>query len=373
VSYIQSITKTATGGALANGGTTFLPSSVSTDANYLSRLAASLMVMDDASLAPAMRSLQPGSLAAIPATVALEQRAETDALQRRLDQRRYDRAGYSVYYNEFFVEATSTSFKGGSGVGAPPFDSTLTGLLGGYIKDLNPWSVAGFTLGASHTKSTLADAAGTVSGNAYRATAFFSGMLGERRDTFFLDAGISLGNSSNKSTRNTFMGVQSGSPSAMSYGGFARFGAGLATKGGVNFTPFVGLDMVRVNGKAFNETSGGPTALHVSSYSYTSARASTGTGMTWLSVHEGQMIKFAFDVEAFAELGGGKTADITANFENVGQFTTQTDVASGAGFRLIPSFTYGPNPDTAYYLTLTLEKSGSTKTTGIEAGYRRRF
>ena len=375
VSYIQSITKTATGGALANGGTTFLPSSVSTDANYLSRLAASLMVMDDASLAPAMRSLQPGSLAAIPATVALEQRAETDALQRRLDQRRYDRAGYSVYYNEFFVEATSTSFKGGSGVGAPPFDSTLTGLLGGYIKDLNPWSVAGFTLGASHTKSTLADAAGTVSGNAYRATAFFSGMLGERRDTFFLDAGISLGNSSNKSDRTTFMGSQHGSPSAMSYGAFARFGAGLATKGGVNFTPFVGLDMVRVSGKSFTETNAtnDPSALHVSSYSYTSARASTGTGMTWLSVHEGQMIKFAFDVEAFAELGGGKTADITANFENVGQFTTQTDVASGAGFRLIPSFTYGPNPDTAYYLTLTLEKSGSTKTTGIEAGYRRRF
>ena len=378
VSYIQSITKTATGGALANGGTTFLPSSVSTDANYLSRLAASLMVMDDASLAPAMRSLQPGSLAAIPATVALEQRAETDALQRRLDQRRYDRAGYSVYYNEFFVEATSTSFKGGSGVGAPPFDSTLTGLLGGYIKDLNPWSVAGFTLGASHTKSTLADGAGTVSGNAYRATAFFSGMLGERRDTFFLDAGISLGNSSNKSERTTFMNSQHGSPSAMSYGAFARFGAGLATKGGVNFTPFVGLDMVRVSGKSFAETNANndPSALHVSSYSYTSARASTGTGMTWLSVHEGQMIKFAFDVEAFAELGGGKTADITANFENVenvGQFTTQTDVASGAGFRLIPSFTYGPNPDTAYYLTLTLEKSGSTKTTGIEAGYRRRF
>ena len=370
VSYVQSITQTAVGGALRNGGSVLVA-----DQATLSRLGASLMTMDDASLAPAMRSLQPGSLAAIPATVALEQRAETDALQHRLDQRRYDRAGYSVYYNEFFVEATSTSFKGGSGVGAPPFDSTLTGLLGGYIKDLNPWSVAGFTLGASHTKSTLADAAGSVSGNAYRLTGFYSGMLGERRDTYFLDAGLSVGNSSNKSTRNTFMGVQSGSPSAMSYGGFARFGAGLATKGGVNFTPFVGLDLVRVSGKAFNETNPGndPTALHVSSYSYTSARASTGTGMTWLSVHEGQMIKFSFDLEAFTELGGGKTADITANFDNVGQFTTKTDVASGAGFRLIPSFTYGPNSDTAYYLTLTMEKSGSTKTTGIEAGYRRRF
>lgn len=375
VSYVQSITKTALGGALANGGSVFLPSPVSTDANYLSRLGASLMTMDDASLAPALRSLQPGSLAAIPATVALEQRAETDALQHRLDQRRYDRAGYSVYYNEFFVEATSTRFTGGSGADAPPFDSTLTGLLGGYIKDLNPWSVAGFTLGASRTKSTLAEGAGSVSGNAYRLTGFFSGMLGERRDTYFLDAGLSVGNSSNKSTRNTFMGTQNGSPSAMSYGGFARFGAGLATKGGVNFTPFVGLDLVRVSGKGFAETNAtnDPTALNVSSYAYTSARASTGTGMTWLSVHEGQMIKFSFDLEAFAELGGGKTADITANFDNVGQFTTKTDVAAGAGFRVIPSFTFGPNADTAYYLTLTLEKSGATKTTGIEAGYRRRF
>jgi hypothetical protein len=375
VSYVQSITQTATGGALAAPGTVFLPSPVSTDPNYLSRLGASLMTMDDASLAPAIRSLEPGSLAAIPATVALEQRAETDALQHRLDQRRYDRAGYSVYYNEFFVEATSTRFTGGSGADAPPFDSTLTGLLGGYIKDLNPWSVAGFTLGATHTKSTLADAAGSVSGNAYRLTGFYSGMLGERRDTYFLDAGLSVGNSSNKSTRNTFMGTQSGSPSAMSYGGFARFGAGLATKGGVNFTPFVGLDLVRVNGKSFTETNptNDPTALHVSSYSYTSARASTGSGMTWLSVHEGQLIKFSFDLEAFTELGGGKTADITANFDNVGQFTTKTNVASGAGFRVIPSFTYGPNSDTAYYLTLTLEKSGSTKTTGVEAGYRRRF
>jgi hypothetical protein len=375
VTYLQGITKTAAGGALASGGSTFLPSNVKADPNYLSELAATLMIMDDTKLAPAIRSLQPGSLAAIPATVALEQRAETDALQRRLDQRRFDRAGYSVYSNEFFVEATSTSFKGGAGTDAPPFDSTLTGLLGGYIMDLNPWSVAGFTLGASRTKSTLAEGAGSVSGNAYRATAFFSGMLGERRDTYYLDAGVSFGSSSNTSDRVTFMGTQHGSPSATSYGAFARFGAGLATKAGVSFTPFVGLDMVRVSGGSFEEsnTTGDPTKLAVSSYAYTSARASTGTGMTWLSVHEGQMIKFAFDIEAFAELGGGKTAEIDANFGGVGQFTTTTEVAAGAGFRVVPSFTFGPNPDTAYYLTLSLEKAGATKTTGLEAGYRRRF
>ena len=375
VTYLQGITKTGAGGALQNGGTTFLPSAVATDPNYLSPLAATLMTMGDATLASSIRSLQPGSLAAVPATVALEQRAETDALQRRLDQRRYDRAGYSVYYNEFFVEATSTRFQGGSGAGAPPFNSTLTGLLGGYLKDLNPWSVAGFTLGASQTRSTLAEGAGSVSGNAYRATAFFSGMMGERRDTFYLDAGVSFGNSNNTSDRVTFMGTQRGTPSAMSYGAFTRFGAGLATKGGVNFTPFVGLDLVRVSGQSFKETNttGDPTKLDVSSYSYTSARASTGTGMAWLSVHEGQMIKFAFDLEAFAEVGGGKTAQIDANFDGVGAFSTKTDVAAGSGFRLVPSFTFGPNPDTAYYLTLSLEKAGSTQTTGFQAGYRRRF
>ncbi len=382
VNYLQQITKTAPGGLLANGGSTFLPQNGAVgvgvnDELHLNELAARLMLMDDATLASSIRSLQPASLSAIPATIALEQRAETDALQRRLDQRRYDRAGYSVYYNEFFVELTSTRFQGGSGAGAPPFNSTLTGLLGGYMKDLNPWSVAGVTLGASRTTSTLAEGAGSVSGNAFRATAFFSGMLGERRDTVYLDAGVSLGNSTNTSERVTFLGTQRGSPSAMSYGAFARLGAGLATKGGVNFTPFVGLDLVRVSGKSFVETNGSrasdPTSLSVNSYGYTSARASTGTGMTWLSVHEGQMIKFAFDLEAFAEVGGGKTADIEANFGGVGAFNTKTNVAAGSGVRVVPSFTYGPNPDTAYYLTISLEKAGSTQTTGFEAGYRRRF
>ena len=57
----------------------------------------------------------------------------------------------------------------------------------------------------------------------------------------------------------------------------------------------------------------------------------------------------------------------------MGDFSTSANVSAGAGLRVVPSFTFGPNPDTAYYLTLSLEKAGSTKTTGLEAGYRRRF
>jgi autotransporter-associated beta strand protein len=337
-------------------------------------LAGRLMTMTDAQLAPALLSLQPESLGSIAGSVVLGQRAEADALQRRLDMRRYDRAGYSVYSSEWFALATSSSFKGGSGSGAAPFDTTVTGGLAGLVKDLNPWSVAGFSAGYSRTKSDLragGAAAGSVSGNAYRLTGFFSSMLGDRKDSLFVDAGISAGTSTSKSSRTTFLGTQNADPKATSYGGFARFGAGYATKAGVSFSPFVGVDFAKVSASGFSET-GDSTALNVHSYSYTSARATLGTGMTWLSVGDGETLKFTVDFEAFTELGGGKSTDIVAELNGT-SFTSHANVSAGNGFRLAPSFTYGPTPDSAVYFTLSLEKAGATKTTGIEAGYRRRF
>ena len=363
ISYVQAATNVA-------AGTVYVPGVTGT----LDPLGARLMIMTDAQLTPALLSLQPEALAAIPASVALGQRAEEGALLRRLEMRRYDRAGYSVYYSEAFALATSSSFKGGSGSGATPFDSTVTGAMGGLIKDLNPWSVAGFSAGYTKSKSNLTAggaSAGSVSGNAYRLTGFFSSMLGERKDSLFVDAGVSIGTSTNKSSRTTFLGTETASPKANSYGGFARFGAGYATKAGVSFSPYVGVDFAKVSGSGFTE-SGDVSALVVSSYSYTSARATLGTGMTWLSVGDGETLKFSLDFEAFSELGGGKTTDISASLGGIG-FTSHANVSAGSGFRVAPSFTYGPNPDSAYYLTLSLEKAGATQTTGFELGYRRRF
>ncbi|MEY4033499.1 MAG: hypothetical protein RL492_693 [Verrucomicrobiota bacterium] len=363
ISYVQAATNVA-------AGTVYVPGVTGT----LDPLGARLMIMTDAQLTPALLSLQPEALAAIPASVTLGQRAEAGALLRRLEMRRYDRAGYSVYYSEAFALATSSSFKGGSGSGATPFDSTVTGAMGGLIKDLNPWSVAGFSAGYTKSKSNLTAggaSAGSVSGNAFRLTGFFSSMLGERKDSLFVDAGVSIGTSTNKSSRTTFLGTETASPKANSYGGFARFGAGYATKAGVSFSPYVGVDFAKVSGSGFTE-SGDVSALVVSSYSYTSARATLGTGMTWLSVGDGETLKFSLDFEAFSELGGGKTTDISASLGGIG-FTSHANVSAGSGFRVAPSFTYGPNPDSAYYLTLSLEKAGATQTTGFELGYRRRF
>jgi autotransporter-associated beta strand protein len=363
ISYVQAATNVA-------AGTVYVPGVTGT----LDPLGARLMIMSDAQLTPALLSLQPEALAAIPASLALGQRAETGALLRRLEMRRYDRAGYSVYYNEGFALATSSSFKGGSGSGATPFDATVTGAMGGLLRDLNPWSVAGFSAGYTKSKSDLSAggaSAGSVSGNAYRLTGFFSSMLGERKDSLFVDAGVTVGTSTNKSSRTTFLGTETASPKATSYGAFARFGAGYATKAGVSFSPYVGLDFAKVSGSGFKE-SGDVSALDVSSYSYTSARATLGSGMTWLSVGDGETLKFTIDFEAFSELGGGKSTDISASLGGI-EFVSHANVSAGSGFRVAPSFTYGPNPDSAYYLTLSLEKAGATKTTGFELGYRRRF
>jgi autotransporter-associated beta strand protein len=369
IAYVQAATKVAP-------GTVYVPGAINSPGSVasLDPLAARLMTMSDAQLTPALLSLQPAALAAIPAAMALGQRAESGALLRRLEMRRYDRAGYSVYYNEGFALATSSSFKGGSGADATPFDSTVTGAMGGLLKDLNPWSVAGFSAGYTKSKANLSAggvSAGSVSGNAYRLTGFFSSMLGERKDSLFVDAGISVGTSTNKSSRTTFLGTETASPKATGYGAFARLGAGYATKAGVSFSPYVGVDFAKVSGSGFDEA-GDASALKVSSYSYTSARATVGSGMTWLTVGDGETLKFSIDFEAFAELGGGKSTDITARIGNI-DFTSEANVSAGSGFRIAPSFTYGPNPDSAYYLTLSLEKAGATQTTGFELGYRRRF
>jgi uncharacterized protein with beta-barrel porin domain len=248
-------------------------------------------------------------------------------------------------------------------------------MLAGLTKDLNPWSVAGFSVSYARTKSNLAEPTAernmAVSGNGYRLTGFFSSMLGDRKDSLFVDAGVSVGRSTNSAARTTFLGTQNSTPSAMSYGGFARFGAGYATKAGVSFSPYVGVDFAKVSGSGFSET-GDATALQNVSYSYTSARATLGTGMTWLSVGDGETLKFTLDLEAFTELGGGKSTDITADLQGR-TFTSHAPVAAGNGFRLAPSFTYGPTPDTAVYLTVSFEKAGSTTTNGVELGYRRRF
>jgi len=358
VSYVQAATNVAAGAVVTS---------------VTDPLAARLMIMTDAQLTPALLSLQPEALASIPGSIVLGQRADSDALLRRLDMRRYDRAGYSVYSSEWFVLGTSSKFKGGSGSGAVPFDSTATGALAGLTKDLNPWSVAGFSLGYQRTKSDLVAggaSAGSVSGNSFRATGYFSSMLGERKDSVFVDAGLSVGRSSNKASRTTFLGTESSDPSAYSYGGFARLGAGYATKAGVSFSPYVGVDFAKVSGSGFTET-GSTAALNVQSYSYTSARANIGTGMTWLSVGDGETLKFTIDFEAFAELGD-KTTDIQASLQGT-NFVSHANVAAGNGFRVAPSFTYGATPDSAVYLTVSFEKAGSTKTTGVEAGYRRRF
>jgi autotransporter-associated beta strand protein len=370
ISFIQSKTNVA-------AGTVFVPGVSGT----IDPLSARLMTMTNAQLTPAIQSLQPAIFGAIPNTVVLGIRSDTEAIEERLEMRRYDRVGFTVNSSEAFVQASSMNFTGSSSAGEVPYNATLTGGLAGMSFDINSWSVYGFSVGYSQVKAnTIANASlgasssGTLSGNEFRVTGFFSTMLGEKKDTFFLDLGVSFGSSSDKLSRTTFLGTENSSPTATSYGAFARLGTGFATKSGFNITPYVGLDYNHVAGGAFTET-GDTTALSARSISYDSARASLGTGFTWLSIVDGETMKFTFDVQGFGEMTGGKNATVNVDFTDgaTGGFNFQAPVGTSSGFRVAPSFTYGPNPDSSYYLTLSFEKAGSTGSTGVELGYRRRF
>jgi len=370
ISFIQSKTNVAPGTVLVPGVN-----------GNVDPLSARLMTMTNAQLTPAIQSLQPAIFGAVPNTVVLGVRSDVSAIEDRLEMRRYDRVGFSVNSSEAFVQASSMNFTGSSSSGEPPYNATLTGGLAGMTFDLNSWSVYGFSVGYSQVKAnTIANASlgtsssATLSGNEYRVSGFFSTMLGEKKDTYFLDLGVSLGSTSDKLSRVTFLGTENSSPTAMSYGAFARLGTGFASKSGFNITPYVGLDYNHVSGSAFTET-GDATALSARSISYDSARASIGTGLTWLSIVDGETMKFTFDLQGFGEIAGGKNATVNVDFTDgaTGGFNFQAPVGTSSGFRVAPSFTYGPNPDSAYYLTLSYEKAGSTGSTGVELGYRRRF
>jgi outer membrane autotransporter protein len=188
----------------------------------------------------------------------------------------------------------------------------------------------------------------------------------------FLDAGTALGTSHSRSLRKTFLGTEAASPTAHSYGAFARIGQRLAAGDHLTIRPFAGLDVSRVQGQAFQEV-GDLAALHVQRYDYSSTRALVGAGLDWSALEEGRGWRFSLEAEVYREIGGGRTVDFTGSFADGVEWTSLANVSNRTGLRLTPSLNFSPDGESSYYLNLSAEKAGPTKTTGFELGYRRRF
>ena len=367
VSFVQLITLTGPGGPLENGGTVYIPG---VSAPALSPLAARLMTMTDPQLQLALSSLSPAFYGMVPGVIASGQRSEYQTLGGELGRYHQSREGAAASFSEGFVLVRNSVFKGGSGSSAVPFDTNSSGVMGGLVRGLTANAVAGFSL--SYDDSKGSQASGTLTGNAYRATAFVSTVLGSKPGSAYLDVGVSAGTSTSKSVRTTFLGAESAAPKTKSYGAFARLGLGQAPKAGFSVSPYLGLDYVRVNGDAFQE-SGDEAAMSVGAYHYDTSRATAGANVTWLRLGEASSFRCDLALEAFGEIGHGRTVDLTAGFGSAGSYVSGATVSSGGGVRVAPSLVFEPSPNSAYYLTLSLEKSGDTSTKGAELGYRRRF
>ncbi|MEY3129904.1 MAG: hypothetical protein RLY12_276, partial [Verrucomicrobiota bacterium] len=367
--YVQERALTLSGQPLELGGTVYVPGA-------LDPLVAQLMTMDDPMLATAMNSLEPASFAAVPGTLALAQRSVANSLHRELAGHHSLKDGSCACcdcfhpYSEGFVLVNTSRFVGGAGAEAADFSSRADGVMGGLMKRTSRHASYGFALGHDTTNGTLGGG-GTIEGNTMHATLFATSLLGEKTGTPYLNVGATLARTDSETARTTFLGTQRAQPKAQSLGGFARIGADYGLKQGFTLSPYAGLDFVHVDGDAFTET-GDLSALDVRGYSYDSTRATIGTNFGWSTAGIASSFKFSIELEAFTELGS-QTTEFDASFGSGDRFLTEGRVNQGAGFRVAPSFIYQPDQASSYYLTLSLEKAGETKTEGFEVGYRRRF
>jgi hypothetical protein len=367
--YVQNKALTLSGQPLELGGSAYVPGT-------LDPLVAQLMTMADPMLESAMRGLEPASFAAIPGTLAMSQRSAAASLNRELAGHHPDARGFCpccncfTSYTEGFVLVTSSEFRGGTGSDAADYGNRADGVMGGLMKNISRTSVIGFALGQDRNRGTFATG-GMIEGDTMHATVFAASTFDAKQGTPYLNVGATIAKSDSETVRSTFLGTERASPTAHSFGGFARLGADYRFQHGFSLSPHVGFDFVHVEGDAFSE-SGDLAALDVRDYSYDSTRATLGTSFGWSTAGVSSAFKFMVELEVFAELGS-KTAEFDAGFGGDDRFLTEGRVGPGNGLRVAPSFIYQPDQASSYYLTLSLEQAGDTKTEGFQIGYRRRF
>jgi uncharacterized protein with beta-barrel porin domain len=314
-------------------------------------------------------SLDPAPYASITQTEAFLMRQGQSALFGQLETWRHEAIMHDSLTQGFFV-GTSGKFNGTDATG---FDLSQSGVLAGVMHSVNEKCIIGVMGQSASTRSNFADGAGNLNGNAYNVGAFLSATTGKGFDSYFVNAGLTLGESKNKAERNTFLGPQVSSPGSNSKGVFVRIGRDMRSRDGFAMVPFVGIDHAIVETDSFLET-GDATALNVSGFDYSSTRLSAGAGFNWFKINtDGSAIRLAIDIEGFAEIGSGEDVGIGANFAGETEFRTTVPLAGRNGFTLRPSINYDTSGRSSYSFSLGYQNLGSNTSTELQAGYRFRF
>jgi autotransporter-associated beta strand protein len=352
-----------------------------TPAASFNLLGSKLALMSDAQLQIAINNLTPFGAASVAAMSIEGFRSSEALLAKRLETRRFDRAGLSIVNSEWFVGSDIRQLSLGAS-GELKTKGNLMGVHAGLIRQTDEGANYGFTLGANRV-TTTGDTSAKFEGNDIRADVFAGTTF--YNDLLSFDAGFSVGRLSGETRRDSVMApgtTNVASPTATTIGGWARIGTVLPMKAvGAYATPFLGVQVSSTSLSNLEET-GQADALKVTAktIAQTSLRAGVGFHKQWESEDGTWRYRFSADL-GYLNQGSGETSDFTAtnadtnadtNGLNGQSYTSPLRVTGGSGYYFAPSINFGPNENTTYSLGLTYEKNQGTGT-GFNISYRKRF
>ncbi len=348
-----------------------------TPAASFNLLGSKLALMSDAQLQTAINNLTPFGAASVAAMSIEGFRSSEALLAKRLETRRFDRAGLSIVNSEWFVGSDIRQLSLGAS-GELKTKGNLMGVHAGLIRQTDEGANYGFTLGANRV-TTTGDTSAKFEGNDIRADVFAGTTF--YNDLMSFDVGFSVGRLSGETRRDSVMTpgtTNVASPTATTIGGWARIGTVLPMKAvGAYATPFLGVQVSSTSLSSLEET-GQADALKVTAktIAQTSLRAGVGFHKQWESEDGTWRYRFSADL-GYLNQGSGETSDFTAtnadtNGLNGQSYTSPLRVTGGSGYYFAPSINFGPNENTTYSLGLTYEKNQGTGT-GFNISYRKRF
>lgn len=330
-------------------------------------MGARLAILGDAQLNAAAKNLLPYAQASLATGGVAGFRANADAILRRLEARRFDAAGSSVFTNDWFVEAANAKVDVDSGLQA-----RHTGLLAGVIHAYGLDGYWGYNLGIDTADTE--GASGSFDGTGFRL-GLFGGFMNEDRD-LSVDFGVSFGTLSGDLTRaSVFDGRNVASPDTDTLGAWVRVSTATTLGRSVAFTPFAQLETSRTNLGGLSET-GQDDALEVADadLSQTALRAGFGLHRSWTSDSGAWNYRLALEVSYNLQLAGDEI-DMAASIPDAGfaQATTPIGALPGDGFTLAPTFSFGQGPDSTFNIGLRLDQASEGDALSLQFGYRRKF
>ena len=236
---------------------------------------------------------------------------ENDLLRERLEQRRYERAivGDSrVSFKPFVNVFGSDRESDGNGTDSANYDMTHAGVFGGFDTAISSNTIVGVSVGLDWAKARLHDGAGKHTGDGSRLGVY--GM--SQFENAYVGYGLSAGGMNFETKRNTGYNNESvtGETDGNDVNASFLFGAGWTVGGGVDFAPFVGVDIGYARVKSFSEKDGNATALDVEKTERWSVRGKIGAALNWRATES-----LRFGLEAlFAHEFLDTEADIDATF-----------------------------------------------------------